>query len=85
MAIDRDQSYVTALYVDAEARGLGIGKALLDHAKVNAAGELLLWTFVANTRAQRLYQREGFAEQRRSDGDNEEGLPDILYRWVPAA
>ena len=36
---------------------------------------------VANTDARRFYEREGFVEAKRSDGDNEEKLPDILYAW----
>ncbi len=84
-AVDVARSYVTALYVDAKARGSGIGKSLMDLAKANAPGVLNLWTFVANTHAQRFYQREGFQEAGRSDGDNEEGLPDILYRWEAGA
>ncbi|MGR3491246.1 MAG: GNAT family N-acetyltransferase [Shimia sp.] len=74
--------FVTALYV---ARpGEGLGTRLLDQAKAGRDA-LSLWTFVANTGAQRFYQREGFQEVRRTEGANEEGLPDILYRWERAA
>ncbi|WP_244642466.1 GNAT family N-acetyltransferase [Phyllobacterium sp. 628] len=72
---------VNALYVHENQRGRGVGKALLDHAKAKATGPVELWTFVANSGAQAFYQREGFAEVRRTDGENEEHLPDILYRW----
>lgn len=72
---------VSALYVHPNHRGKGVGKALLDQAKVEATGPVELWTFVANSGAQAFYLREGFAEVRRTDGDNEEHLPDILYRW----
>lgn len=78
MALDRDAEMVTALYVAAPGRGLG--KALLDHAKAGRA-ELALWTFQANDGARRFYAREGFHEVRRTEGDNEEGLPDVLLRW----
>ena len=61
--------------------GQGAGKALLDAAKA-AAPRLILRTFAANTRAQKFYRREGFAETGRGGGaDNEEGLPDIAYEW----
>lgn len=77
MSLDRG-SCITALYC---ARpGQGLGKALLDNAK-SLAQSLSLWTFDANTNAQRFYEREGFKAIRRTDGDNEEGLPDILYQW----
>ena len=77
----RDGAEVCALYLAPEACGLGLGKALLDQAK-SASPRLTLWTFQANLAAQRFYLREGFSEQRRTDGArNEEGLPDIEYHW----
>ncbi|WP_448427891.1 N-acetyltransferase family protein [Martelella sp. FOR1707] len=76
-----DDDYITALYVAANARGRGVGKALLERAKTDRPTGLRLWTFQANVAAQRFYEREGFAELRRTDGDNEEALPDILYGW----
>ncbi len=71
-------NYVTSLFC--AHPGHGRGKALLDHVKTTRP-ELRLWTFVANTGAQRFYEREGFAIVDRSDGDNEEDLPDLLYWW----
>lgn len=73
---------VSALFVRPNERGHGVGKALLDHAKGKAtAGPVHLWAFVANRAAQAFYEHEGFTEVRRTDGDNEEHLPDILYVW----
>lgn len=40
--------------------------------------------FVSNTRARRFYERHGFVEIDGSDGDNEEGEPDIRFRWEAA-
>ena len=76
-----EENYVTSLY-SAEP-GAGLGKRLIDHAK-GLRDRLRLWTFVANTRARAFYQREGFVEVERSDGDNEEGLPDVRYEWRAA-
>ena len=78
MALDTASEMVTALYV--ATPGKGAGRALLDHAKIGR-DRLTLWTFVANASARRFYQREGFKELRRTDGDNAEGLPDILMQW----
>lgn len=72
------ENLITALY--SAAPGQGLGKALLDHVK-SLTRTLSLWTFAANVDAQRFYEREGFQATGRTDGDNEEGLPDILYRW----
>ena len=73
-----DGSLVSALYV--ASPGKGLGRALLDAAKAMRA-RLELWTFLANGGARRFYEREGFGEVRRTTGDNEEGLADVLLGW----
>ncbi len=79
--IAREGEVVHSLYVTRPAQGRGVGKALLDDAKA-ASPHLSLWTFEANTAAQRFYEREGFAVTERTDGQgNEEGLPDLRYVW----
>jgi GNAT superfamily N-acetyltransferase len=75
-----DGAEVTALFVARAARGRGVGAALLGRAKAGR-DRLALWTFVANEGARRFYAREGFREVRRTEGENEEGLPDVLLRW----
>jgi GNAT superfamily N-acetyltransferase len=69
------------LYLDPDWRGRGIGAALLAQAKA-AQPVLSLWCFAENHAAQRFYRGQGFVEQRRTAGDNEEQLPDILYGWT---
>lgn len=76
----RDEAFVTALYLRREARGHGIGKALLGKAKADA-NKLKLWVFEANARAHSFYTREGFSDRQRTSGDNEEKLPDVLMEW----
>ncbi|WEX85927.1 GNAT family N-acetyltransferase [Sinorhizobium garamanticum] len=78
------EAYVTALYVDERHRRGGVGARLLREAKKRAPDELNLWTFERNADAHRFYEREGFVAVGRTDGENEEGLPDILYRWHAA-
>ncbi|ANK73463.1 MULTISPECIES: GNAT family N-acetyltransferase [Ensifer] len=76
-----DDHHVAALYIDERHRGAGIGARLIDTAKAMSSDELSLWTFEHNRDAQRFYEHQGFEAVRRTDGDNEEQLPDILYRW----
>ena len=77
----RDGEEVRAIYLAPEARGRGLGRALLDHAK-GRSPRLGLWVFQANARAIAFYLREGFRVERRTDGlRNEEGLPDIRMVW----
>ena len=77
IALSEDH-FITSLYC--AQPGAGRGKALLDYAK-GLRPRLSLWTFVANTGARRFYVRESFVELRRTAGENEENLPDLLYRW----
>lgn len=73
---------VEQLYVAPDRLGEGIGRRLLDLAKARAAGPLELWTFQANDRARRFYERNGFLAVEATDGSgNEEREPDVRYRW----
>lgn len=58
------------LYVLEEHRGMGAGKALLDKAaaygKSTNAAWLMLQTYIANTGAQKLYEKEGFKKDTNS-------------------
>ncbi|MFC9700552.1 GNAT family N-acetyltransferase [Streptomyces sp. NPDC056943] len=73
------------LYVDPPWRGHGIGDRLVEVAKERRAAGLTLWTFQVNAPACRFYERHGFVEAERTDGErNEEREPDIRYVWRPA-
>ena len=79
-----DGEAVAALYVDAGARERGVGSALIGAAKARAE-RLALRTFRANRGARRFYARHGFVEGRRSEGENDEGLPDVEMTWERGA
>lgn len=61
--------------------GAGIGEVLLAQAKRLRPRGLQLWTFQSNTGARRFYERHGFVAVEQTDGDNEEGAPDVRYEW----
>lgn len=82
--IVRDGGFISALYLRRDARGQGIGKALLDTSK-EGANTLKLWVFEANTRACAFYEREDFSQRQRTSGANEEKLPDVLMEWSKSA
>lgn len=70
--------WITALYV---ARpGMGLGAALMRRLKRDRV-RLRLWTFAANTGAQRFYRREGFRCVGGTDGENDEGIADLQFQW----
>ena len=73
--------FIEHLFVRPEAQGTGVGLRLLDKSR-EGAFEVSLWTFQQNLRARRFYERHGFVAVRMTDGaENEEKLPDVLYRW----
>ena len=80
-----DGAMISALYLGQNVRRQGVGSQLIKVAKQASAAELSLWTFVANGAARQFYAAHGFKEVHRTDGDNEEGLPDILFKWQPKA
>ncbi|WP_030322227.1 GNAT family N-acetyltransferase [Streptomyces flavochromogenes] len=72
------------LYLDPSWRGRGLGDRFVELAKRQRPEGLDLWTFQVNAPAQRFYERHGFVEAERTDGQrNEEGEPDIRYVWRP--
>ena len=75
--------WIEHLYISPLHTGAGIGTQLVRHAMSLADGTIDLWTFASNTGAARFYERHGFVQVDRIDGDNEEGAPDIRYRWTP--
>jgi GNAT superfamily N-acetyltransferase len=76
-----DGPWIEQLYVEPTMTGRGIGARLLALAKHERPDGLRLWTFASNAGAQRFYERHGLTATRRTEGDNEEGAPDILYEW----
>ena len=77
----RYPDWLEHLYIDAAATGAGLGSRLVDLAKSELGGRVQLWTFASNLGAQRFYERHGFVAVQRTDGDNEEGRPDIRYLY----
>ena len=76
-----EAGYVHALFIATHSQRRGIGRALLGAAQ-QRRDRLDLWTFEANTPARRFYRAAGFVEIARGDGSrNDEGLPDIHFRW----
>lgn len=71
---------INQFYIHIDHQGMGIGHALLERAKQQSTGQLSLYTFEVNKKAQRFYEKHGFKIIGRGY-ENEENLPDILYEW----
>lgn len=73
--------WVDHLYLEPGWTGQGHGTRLLDLAKRERPDGLDLWAFQSNSGARRFYERHGFTAVAMTEGDNEEGAPDVRYRW----
>lgn len=73
-------TYIEGIFVNAQSRGAGIGKQLLDFAKAKKQ-TLALRVYQKNTRAQAFYVREGFYRQSAS-ADEATGEAEWLMRWT---
>jgi GNAT superfamily N-acetyltransferase len=72
------------VYVVPDWQGRGVGSALLATAKSLSPRRLELSTFQRNARARAFYEARGFREVGRTDGKNQEGVPDVQYAWTSA-
>ena len=82
LTLDGDD--IDQLYLAPERTGQGIGSELVTLAKRERPAGLELWAFQSNDRAIAFYERHGFVAEAWTDGDNEEGEPDVRMRWRPA-
>ena len=72
------------LYLGRPYTGTGLGSRLLVRAQRRHPEGLALWVFASNTGAVRFYERHGFVVIGGTDGDNEQGAPDLRMRWPGA-
>ena len=72
--------YIAGIFVDDAARGNGIGRMLLDHAKGRHT-RLTLQVYEKNRRAAAFYQREQFIIQARQL-DESTGEMELLMAWT---
>ena len=76
------------LAVDREFHGHGLGQGLLRDAVLrtlqaaNIAGIRAILVQAISGDAGRFYERHGFEAVEMTDGANEEGAPDVRYRWT---
>ena len=71
------------LYMHSEYQGCGIGTRLLDWAKGQSDGKLLLFTFARNHRARAFYRARGFVEVSQGFEPNWK-LDDVKFEWSAA-
>jgi ribosomal protein S18 acetylase RimI-like enzyme len=75
---------IDQLYVRPGWQGRGIGSRLLTLAQERRPAGFELYAFQVNAPACRFYEARGLVEVDRNEGSrNEEGEPDVRYRWTP--
>ena len=74
-------SELDQLYIHVDYQDMGIGTQLLNLAKELSPGELQLFTFEVNKKAQRFYEKHGFTVIKRGI-ESQSGMADIRYEWV---
>jgi GNAT superfamily N-acetyltransferase len=75
-----DGDWLAHLYVHPEQQGHSVGHALFETVRLERPKGFQLWTFQANARARKFYERRGCEAVEFTDGKrNEERRPDVRY------
>lgn len=73
--------HIDRLYVDPTFQKLGVGEALVLHAKSISPKGLTLRTHQQNKRARIFYEKHGFVVEEYGVSPAPESIPDVVYRW----
>jgi len=78
-----DGEWLDQLFVDPQAQGAGVGRALLQAVKDASPCGLWLHVFSRNSRARRFYEAAGFTltEGEMAATTRSANLTDCTYRW----
>ena len=83
LALEGD--WLDHLFIAPGSWEIGIGSALLDHAKRLRPSGLTLVTLQRNERARRFYEARGFVTTKLGVSPPPESEPDIYYAWAPTS
>lgn len=73
--------FIDQLYVDPDFWHMGIGAALLAHARTLSPARLWLFTLQINVNARAFYEKNGFKITRLGVSPPPESEPDVTYVW----
>jgi GNAT superfamily N-acetyltransferase len=79
LSIFRPENFIHCLYVDPDAQGLGVGRALVAHVRRVAGAPLTLKLDVPNRRAIAFYEATGWS---RLTGLDDHGIDDAGISWA---
>ena len=75
--------FIDQLYVHPDHQRLGLGRALLEHARALSPEHLWLFTLQINTNGRAFYEKNGFRVVRLGVSPAPESEPDVEYHWEP--
>lgn len=79
MAIAGD--FIDQLYVNPDYQRLGLGRALLNHARALSPEHLWLYTLQINANGRTFYEKNGFRAVKFGISPPPEAEPDVEYHW----
>lgn len=82
LAYDPGKQYLNQLFLDRQAQARGVGKTLLNFAKLQMPDGFRLRTHADNTGAQRFYEREEMIRET-TERHPRFGHLTHIYRWEP--
>ena len=78
-ALFREENFIHCLYVDPDAQGLGVGKALVGYLRKAVGAPLTLKLDVPNRRAIGFYEATGW---QRLTGLDDQGVDEAGIKWA---
>jgi len=79
LSIFRPENFIHCLYVDPDAQGLGVGRALVAHVRRGVGQPLTLKLDVPNRKAIAFYEATGW---ERMTGLDDQGVDDFGIKWA---
>ena len=73
--------FVDQLFVHPDFQRRGVGRDLLEHAKLLSPEHLFLYTFQINENGRAFYEKNGFVPVRFGVSPAPESEPDVEYHW----
>lgn len=78
-----NETFVDRLFVSPSSQRIGVGEALINHAKTLMPQGLDLYTHQQNRRARSFYEKHGFVAVKFGISPPPESAPDVEYHWRP--
>jgi GNAT superfamily N-acetyltransferase len=83
LAVDIGKASLEQIFVTPEHQGMGVGKMLVEEAKLLCPSGLMLTTLQRNEKAATFYIRQGF-ERGAASTNPVNGLPSVEFFWRPS-